>query len=679
MSADQRLEKALEDLNSAYLAVRIAAIQTITDARYLPALPRLMNIVRDQVRDERTRAMAARALGKLGDPAAVPALVDALREVPPGTGEEPSTEAVPGTISLKGVLLSANIPAALRALGTRDALDALDRWKRGELAEADAVAAREQKLNELLQKVREAQGQENRLRALMEAVGQIISVERSFVALKNPQGDTFDRIREVRGIDPDKIAQSNVTLVVIDQAADSGKPILTTNAQADPGFQQQHSIVTVSLRSVMAVPLKAGDAVIGVVYGDNRLRTGLIKADDFKLLITFAEQVGPLLTSEAESGTVTPVIMGEAKTAPPSEEPAMDWFGGEDYDFSETVTLNPGEATEVMPTMPPDVPLPPVIQRARETTPPPTAAPQTTAPPTVPIPASRPTPSPPPGGQTSMAVPPPPAPSPTSPLVQVAAYSPKTVILNDWQPLFAYVFRENVANVVVADAFEQLGRRQAGYSGITTSGQVTVAEGAQITATPRLPGFQINPLSVTIGFYDTWARFDFRLRAKDVNLNQFTTGTITFTINGVILADVPLSVFVGQAGGDDAINSAVSRIYQSIFCSYSHNDTHIVERVERAYKALGLDYLRDVTTLKSGDHWSNEILELIDRADIFQLFWSDSAAKSPYVRQEWMHALRYETQRPNFIRPVWWRAPMPTVPRQLSHIHFAYQPDLERV
>ena len=119
-------------------------------------------------------------------------------------------------------------------------------------------------------------------------------------------------------------------------------------------------------------------------------------------------------------------------------------------------------------------------------------------------------------------------------------------------------------------------------------------------------------------------------------------------------------------------------MYGAIFCSYSHRDTVIVERVERAYKALGLDYLRDVTTLKSGTHWSDELLELIDRADVFQLFWSSAAADSKYVRQEWEHALKHEAAKPNFIRPVWWQTPLPSVPPELGHIHFAYQPELDK-
>jgi hypothetical protein len=247
---------------------------------------------------------------------------------------------------------------------------------------------------------------------------------------------------------------------------------------------------------------------------------------------------------------------------------------------------------------------------------------------------------------------------------------------DEWQPLLAYIFREHAAQSVVADALQQLGEKQARFSQVTTMGKRAVREGAEIVARPTMAGFQFKPLEVKIGFYDDWQRFDFQLRAKDAPLNQFATGSITFTVEGIIVADVPLSVYVGDESSVGEISSTVTRMYQAIFCSYSHTDSAIVQRVERAYKALGLDYLRDITTLKSGTHWSDELLKLIDRADIFQLFWSPAAAESPYVQQEWEYALKLDRDSAHFIRPVYWQQPHPPIPDALSHIHFAYQKDL---
>ncbi len=262
--------------------------------------------------------------------------------------------------------------------------------------------------------------------------------------------------------------------------------------------------------------------------------------------------------------------------------------------------------------------------------------------------------------------------------VLFSAYYPKEVVPEQWQPLHAYIFRAFASSAVEEDAGKQLGERKPDFRGVRAPALADVPEGAMVTATPHMDGFQFNPPSISLGFYKDWHRFDFELRAKGAPLNQSTNGLLTFTVEGIIVADIPLSLFVGESvSAGDNHTSAAAKLYQAIFCSYSHRDTQIVARAERAYKALGLEYLRDVVSLKSGQEWDAELLNLISRADIFQLFWSSAAANSDYVRQEWQHALKLSGNRANFIRPVYWEEPQPPIPTELEHIHFAYQPDLD--
>jgi hypothetical protein len=269
-------------------------------------------------------------------------------------------------------------------------------------------------------------------------------------------------------------------------------------------------------------------------------------------------------------------------------------------------------------------------------------------------------------------------PEPQPQPVQFSAYYPKEVKPDDWQPLTAYIFKQSAENAVSADVNKQLGERVSLFRKIVQTAKQIIQEGELITATPNMPGFQFNPPAINVAFFEDWHRFDFKLRAHTAPLNQSANGLLTFAVAGVIVADIPLSIFVGETTSAGEQASASSKPYQAVFCSYSHHDTQIVERVERAYKALGLDYLRDVVSLKSGTHWSEELLQLIEKADIFQLFWSEAAAQSDYVQQEWQHALRLSRDQAHFIRPVYWRQPMPPPPTDMSHIHFAYQPDLEK-
>jgi hypothetical protein len=253
-----------------------------------------------------------------------------------------------------------------------------------------------------------------------------------------------------------------------------------------------------------------------------------------------------------------------------------------------------------------------------------------------------------------------------------SAYYPRETSPQVWQPLAVYAFRQSAAPDVIKDVGTVLGSRLNEFRRTEDSARQTVNEGAMITATPMLPGFQVNPPQITLGFYEPFHRFDFKVRATSAPLDLAANGMVTFTVEGIIVAELPISIFVGRMVGESLTGAVTKPAYTSIFCSYSRDDTAIIERVEKAYKALGFTYLRDVISLRSGQDWNSEILKLIETADLFQLFWSPTAADSKYVREEWEHALKFN--RP--VRPVYWQKPIPKVPDELRSIHFAYMPEL---
>jgi hypothetical protein len=259
--------------------------------------------------------------------------------------------------------------------------------------------------------------------------------------------------------------------------------------------------------------------------------------------------------------------------------------------------------------------------------------------------------------------------------VQFSVYYPREVVPEQWHTMTAYIFKSSAAQKVVEDAEQTLGGLMATIRRIVEAARHTIPEGTLITAAPYLQGFQFNPPHMTIGFYEDWHRLEFKLRSKDAPLHQAANGRMTFTVEGLIVADIPMSIYVGDRAGD--MMTMTQKLYRAIFCSYSHDDAKIVERVERAYKILGFDFLRDVNALKSGQDWNEGLYKLIEQADIFQLFWSKSAADSEFVSREWQHALSLDRDEVNFIRPVYWENPMPEVPQALSHIHFAYEPTLD--
>ena len=128
------------------------------------------------------------------------------------------------------------------------------------------------------------------LQLVMDTIVRLTQSERGFLMLRDAQGQmttTVARNWEQESINPNEFA---ISRTIIQRVIDSGEPVLTTNAQEDPRFGGQESIVAYNLRSILCVPLKAKTELIGVIYADNRIRSGIFKEADKELLTVFANQ-----------------------------------------------------------------------------------------------------------------------------------------------------------------------------------------------------------------------------------------------------------------------------------------------------------------------------------------------------------------------------------------------------
>ncbi len=129
------------------------------------------------------------------------------------------------------------------------------------------------------------------LSEVMDTIIRLTSAERGFLMLKNDKGELEFRIG--RGADRESLdnkSEFHVSRTIVRTVADSGEGVVTTNAQADPRFSAQESVVGYNLRSIVAVPLKVKGVVTGVIYVDNRIRTGLFGERERDLLSAFANQ-----------------------------------------------------------------------------------------------------------------------------------------------------------------------------------------------------------------------------------------------------------------------------------------------------------------------------------------------------------------------------------------------------
>jgi PAS domain S-box-containing protein len=128
------------------------------------------------------------------------------------------------------------------------------------------------------------------LRIVMDTIIRLTRAERGFLMLRDLHGElvtTIARNWEQESLDP---SEFEISRTIINRVANEGQPVLTTNASEDPRFGGQESIIAFNLRSILCVPLKVKDVLTGVIYADNRVRTGLFSEADRDLLNAFANQ-----------------------------------------------------------------------------------------------------------------------------------------------------------------------------------------------------------------------------------------------------------------------------------------------------------------------------------------------------------------------------------------------------
>jgi HD-GYP domain-containing protein (c-di-GMP phosphodiesterase class II) len=128
------------------------------------------------------------------------------------------------------------------------------------------------------------------LNEVMDTIIRLTGAERAFLMLRN-ESEVMDlmvaRNWERASLDA---AEVEISHSVVDRVARSGEPVLTTNAQADPRFGGQDSVIAYNLRSILCVPLKVKGQLTGVIYADNKARMGLFGDKERSLLSAFANQ-----------------------------------------------------------------------------------------------------------------------------------------------------------------------------------------------------------------------------------------------------------------------------------------------------------------------------------------------------------------------------------------------------
>ncbi|MBN1774778.1 MAG: sigma-54-dependent Fis family transcriptional regulator, partial [Deltaproteobacteria bacterium] len=123
----------------------------------------------------------------------------------------------------------------------------------------------------------------------------LCGAERGFLLMLGTKGAMH--VEVARNVDHEAIrsARLKVSRSIAEEVGRTGTPILTLNAQEDERFGRFESVRDLKLRSVMCVPIRGRDAILGTMYLDNRFQPGRFGEPDLRLLLAFADVVAVAL------------------------------------------------------------------------------------------------------------------------------------------------------------------------------------------------------------------------------------------------------------------------------------------------------------------------------------------------------------------------------------------------
>lgn len=271
--------------------------------------------------------------------------------------------------------------------------------------------------------------------------------------------------------------------------------------------------------------------------------------------------------------------------------------------------------------------------------------------------------------------------------VQFSVYRPGTIAPERWYPMLVFAhLSERRAGQDEPDPLEEVARQArqvldgqpTDFKRLTQDSAGVVPREGEITFVPAAQGIEFNPTRRTFKWLEDVHREEFRLRAPMAKDGETLRGGITVFLGSILLAEIALTIHVDSSHGTSVDTSSLepahAHPYRRIFASYSHKDSAIVNQFEHYAQAIGDRYLRDMADLRSGEVWDERLARMIEQADVFQLFWSSNSMRSPFVKQEWQHALSLD--RAEFVRPTYWEVPLPESPQEglppdeLRQLHF---------
>ena len=130
------------------------------------------------------------------------------------------------------------------------------------------------------------------LQRSLDLAGETVGADRGFILL-HEDGDSGLRVVAASG-DVDESARASaheVSRTIVKRVTRTGESFLTEDAGEDPRLGSTQSLLDLPVRSLLCVPLRVRDRVVGTIYLESRAHTAQFSVDDRDLLESFAHLV----------------------------------------------------------------------------------------------------------------------------------------------------------------------------------------------------------------------------------------------------------------------------------------------------------------------------------------------------------------------------------------------------
>jgi len=126
------------------------------------------------------------------------------------------------------------------------------------------------------------------LESILDTALQVVSAERGMVLLRSGPEGKFT-VRLARNLEHETLRDARTFSERVVAQAGSGRSVLSVDAGNDERLRDLKSISLYGIRSVLCVPLRSRDEIVGAVYLDSRAENTMFTRDDMDFLEAFAD------------------------------------------------------------------------------------------------------------------------------------------------------------------------------------------------------------------------------------------------------------------------------------------------------------------------------------------------------------------------------------------------------